>query len=185
MFNTFDKKNIPNIITCFRIIGSVSLIFITPFELPFYIVYSLCGFSDLLDGFLARSMKVTSQLGSKLDTVADFMFYAAMLYHLTPYLYIKLHNSIWWFVGGVVLLRIFSYSFVALKFKCLASLHTYLNKLTGLCIFFMPYFIRFTFFNWYAWAVCAVAYAAAIQEIIIHIRRALKEGKANKEKANV
>lgn len=178
-----DKKNIPNVITCIRIVGAVSLLFLEPFNLVFYIVYGLCGFTDILDGFLARRWKITSTLGARLDTIADFSFYAAMLYHLLPYLFKTLDTRIWYLTGVVAVLRIFSYSFVAIRFRCLASLHTYLNKLTGLSVFFMPYFTSFDFFEWYCWIVCGIALVAAVYEIGIHIKRAVKKEDKTKVKA--
>ena len=178
-----DKKNIPNIITCIRIIGAISLLFLEPFGLAFYIVYGFCGFTDILDGFLARRWKITSTLGARLDTIADFSFYAAMLWFLIPHLIKVLPTEIWYFVAVVVVLRVFSYSFVAIRFRCLASLHTYLNKLTSLSIFFMPYFAKLSFFKWYCWIVCGIAFVAAVYEIGIHIKRAVKKEDKTEVKA--
>ena len=76
------KKNIPNIITAVRIIGAAVLLFVEPLVVPFYVIYTLCGLSDAIDGFVARLIGAESALGAKLDSVADLMFYAVMLIHL-------------------------------------------------------------------------------------------------------
>ncbi|MBQ5555857.1 MAG: CDP-alcohol phosphatidyltransferase family protein, partial [Erysipelotrichaceae bacterium] len=48
------RKNLANIITFTRILGTLCLIFLTPLTLPFFVVYIWCGLSDVLDGFVAR-----------------------------------------------------------------------------------------------------------------------------------
>ena len=51
---TLSMKRIPDIITFLRIAAAVMLLFTTPFSIIFYLLYSWCGFSDILDGYLAR-----------------------------------------------------------------------------------------------------------------------------------
>lgn len=64
-------KQTANIITGFRIVGSIFLLPLSVFTLEFYIVYLLCGLSDMIDGTIARKTDSVSELGSKLDTIAD------------------------------------------------------------------------------------------------------------------
>ena len=47
-------KQLPNIITSFRIAGSLGLLLCDVTGTAFWIIYSLCGISDLADGWLAR-----------------------------------------------------------------------------------------------------------------------------------
>lgn len=68
-----------NIITVCRIILSIILIFLTPNSSPFYMVYILCGFTDMLDGFVARKTHSESDIGAKLDSIADITFVAVCL----------------------------------------------------------------------------------------------------------
>ena len=44
----------PNALSFFRVASAISLLFIKPFSLPFWIIYSFAGASDVLDGYLAR-----------------------------------------------------------------------------------------------------------------------------------
>lgn len=44
------------------------------FSIPFYIIYFYCGISDMLDGYIARKIKNTSQIGAILDSIADIIF---------------------------------------------------------------------------------------------------------------
>lgn len=77
-------KHIANILTGCRILGSILLLFFSAFSVGFYTVYLLCGFSDMVDGTVARKTNSTSQLGSQLDTIADLIFVVAAMIKLLP-----------------------------------------------------------------------------------------------------
>ena len=81
-------KNVANILTSFRILGSILLLFFPVFSVPFYIIYLLCGFSDMIDGTIARKTNSTSEFGSKLDTAADLVFAAVSLIKFLPAIHI-------------------------------------------------------------------------------------------------
>ena len=68
------KRQIANIITGCRIFGSTLLLFFPAFSLSFYITYTLCGFSDMIDGTIARKTNSTYKFGSQLDTIADLTY---------------------------------------------------------------------------------------------------------------
>ena len=68
------KKHLANIITYLRIIGSLALLLFDATSFPFYITYSLCGSTDMIDGAIARKTNSVSSFGSKLDTAADIVF---------------------------------------------------------------------------------------------------------------
>ncbi len=161
---------IPNIITCVRIFGTFSLFFIKPLSIAFFVIYTISGISDIMDGFAARKLGAVSELGTKLDSVADLFFYAVMLVKIFPTLFGTLPRMIWVAVGAIILLRVCSYTVAAVKYHRFSSLHTYLNKLTGVIIFLVPYFIKLPFGNALCIAVCIVAAIAAVEELIIHIR---------------
>ena len=64
---------IPNSLSIFRLISSIFIILL--FEEKYYLssfaLFIFSGFSDFLDGFLARKLNQTSNLGTILDPVAD------------------------------------------------------------------------------------------------------------------
>ena len=160
---------IANFITVLRIVGTGGLLFITPITTSFYILYTLCGITDALDGAIARKTKTTSALGAKLDSVADLLFYGVMLWKLVPLLWDKLPTTVWYLTGFVLLTRIASYIAAAVKYKTFASLHTVLNKLTGLLVFLLPYFMAQPFFTVYCLITLIAAGIASIEELIIHL----------------
>ena len=64
-------KHMANIVTSCRILGSVLLLFFPTFSLEFYSIYITCGFSDMIDGVIARKTNNTSEIGAKIDTVVS------------------------------------------------------------------------------------------------------------------
>ena len=65
---------LPNFVTGLRMVGTFLLLFTKAFSPAFYAIYSICGISDVLDGFLARRTGATSEFGARLDSVADLLF---------------------------------------------------------------------------------------------------------------
>ena len=68
-----------NIITCFRILCSIMLVFFPISSVHFFITYMLCGLTDVMDGIVARKTNTVSDFGAKLDTGADFIFVVVLL----------------------------------------------------------------------------------------------------------
>ena len=76
--------SLPNLLTLLRIM--LIPVFIGIFYLPFpsahavaAIIFTLASFTDWLDGFLARKLKLISSLGAFLDPVADKLLVATTL----------------------------------------------------------------------------------------------------------
>ena len=61
-----------NIITACRIVCSAVLLFLPALSPAFYTVYLIGGFTDMIDGTIARKMGTESAFGAKLDSAADF-----------------------------------------------------------------------------------------------------------------
>lgn len=125
------KKQIANCITLLRIIGTFSLLFTESFSNMFFIIYTICGITDVLDGFVARVTNTSSEFGAKLDSAADLFFYAVMIVKVFPVLWDKLPRWLWLIALTAVAVRLASYLLAAIKYKRFASLHTYMNKFTG------------------------------------------------------
>ena len=83
------KNQIANIITGSRILCSILILFCTVFSVWFYATYLLCGFTDMVDGTIARKTNTISEFGARLDTVADFV--VVSLIKLLP----SIHIPIW------------------------------------------------------------------------------------------
>lgn len=169
---------VPNIITCVRILGTIALVFIEPFTLPFYIIWTVCGTSDVLDGTVARMMKIESKFGARLDSIADIMFYLLMLYKVLPRLIEILPHWIWIIVCLIALTRSAAYLTALIKYKRFASLHSYLNKMSGFMLFLVPYFISLSWFWIYCVVLCGIGLLSSIEELLIHLlSRHYQEGR--------
>lgn len=164
-----DILTLPNAFTFMRIAGALCMIFLTPLSVQFFIVYTICGVSDVLDGVIARATEKVSRFGSKLDSVADMIFYAVMVIRLFPILWKRLPAGIWYTAGWALAIRIACYATAAVKYHCFASQHTYFNKLTGASVFLIPYFANTSAAVAYGFTVCVIAILASSEELIIHI----------------
>lgn len=151
-----------NIITCIRILCSIALLFPPVFSPVFYILYTVAGISDMIDGTVARKTNTVSEFGAKLDTAADFVMVAVCLIKLIPVIHVPVWLTVWIIViaaikainliSGYVMLREF------------VALHTVMNKVTGLLLFILPLTLTVIDLK-YSGAVAAVsATIAAIQE---------------------
>lgn len=162
------NKNLPNCITALRIVGTVVLLFPTPLSVPFFIVYVFTGLTDALDGWLARKTGTTSELGSRLDSIADILFYTVMLVKILPTLVRVLPWFTWILVGSALAIRAGAYVLAFIKYHRFASVHTYMNKLTGLSIFCYPFFLPTPAAVPIALCVSAVGILASLEELLIH-----------------
>ena len=161
---------IPNSITILRIVGTFGFIFTKPLTKWFYIIYFFTGITDVLDGFLARKLKVASDFGAKLDSVADLFFNITMILKILPLLIDILPGFIWYVVGLIAVIRITCYVVAAAKFKKFASLHTIMNKMTGFVIFTVPFFANTEFLVPVCMLICAMGVIATTEELFIHIK---------------
>ena len=156
------KRYIANIVTGFRILGSVLLLFFPSFSVEFYIVYIICGLTDMVDGTIARKTNSTSNFGAKLDTIADFVFVFVCSIKILPTLQIPLWLWVWIFI--VALIKIFYIAFVFIHKKKLLSIHSILNKITGFALFILPLSLSFVEIKYSSVVVCLIATFSAIQE---------------------
>ncbi len=159
---------IPNALTSVRIVCSLLLLALTSGSRQFFLVYTLCGVTDVLDGTVARATHTTSELGSRLDSAADLIFYSVTIGKLFPVLWAALWRGTWFFAVGVVLLRLAAYGVAAVKFHRFSAMHTYLNKLTGAAVFSIAYLIAVWNPTAVCLCVCAIGGLASLEELLIH-----------------
>lgn len=164
------QLSIPNVITAMRIVGAVCLLFTEPFSLAFFIIYTLCGFSDILDGWIARKTQTTSEYGAKLDSAADIIFYSIFAFLIFPVLIRELPMGLWYAAYAVVAVRIVCYIIVAVKFKRFSSMHTYMNKATSATIFVMPYFMANSATTLICSILAVISGTATLEELVIQLR---------------
>ncbi|MEY1661939.1 CDP-diacylglycerol--glycerol-3-phosphate 3-phosphatidyltransferase [Isoalcanivorax beigongshangi] len=96
--------NLPNLLTLARL-ASIP-VFILAFYLPYNWsgwlaagIFLAAGITDILDGYLARRMKLTSRFGAFLDPVADKLMVAAALVVL-----VQNHATAWLAIPALVII---------------------------------------------------------------------------------
>ena len=149
-----------NLITIIRIIVSFLIMFIPAFSKAFYSLYLIAGLSDILDGYIARRTNTASNLGSKLDTIADITFFIVCCIKIIPHLNIPNLIVVWILI--IALIKIIS---IIIK-KGVVDYHSVLNKITGLLLFLFPLTIEILDLNYCLIVICIIATVAAIDEIL-------------------
>lgn len=110
---------------------------------PFLVFYPLAGFTDILDGYLARRFKTESKLGRKLDTLADFLFTTATflwVYFFKVKEFEKILIPFLLVIGYAILIQAVS----LLKFKKFGLLHLWSLKILFLPTLAMVFYIILT-----------------------------------------
>ena len=161
-------KKIPNIISGSRIILSAMLLLLAPLSTKFLVIYFFCGISDMLDGFIARKMKLESLFGARLDSVADLFFVMVCLIKLSPVFVFPLWIWVWIIVIAIVKFVNIGIGFVRLH--RFVSEHTIANKVSGFVLFLLPFLLSIVNIKYLVVPVCVLAMLAAIQEGILMVR---------------
>ena len=151
-----------NFITSLRIIFSIALLFCPALSVPFYVLYIAAGFTDMIDGTVARKTNSVSEFGSKLDTVSDFVFVTVCLIKLIPILNIEAWLYIW--IAVIALIKVVNIVSGYVMQKKLAAVHSVMNKVTGALLFALPFTLRVIELKYSAVVVCTAATFAAFQE---------------------
>ena len=151
-----------NILTGIRILCSLALLFFPALSPAFLGLYLFAGFTDMIDGAVARRTQTVSEFGSVFDTAADFVLVAVCLIKLIPVLDLPMWVYIW--IAVIALIKAINVISGYLAQNRLAVLHTAMTKLTGLLLFLLPLTTSFIDLRWSSVLVCAVATFAAIQE---------------------
>ncbi|MBR5157479.1 MAG: CDP-alcohol phosphatidyltransferase family protein [Clostridia bacterium] len=151
-----------NIVSSCRILLSITLLFCPVFSVGFYCTYILCGFTDMVDGVVARKTNSVSEFGARLDTTSDFIFFSVTFIKLLPIIHIP--KWIWVWIVVIAIIKIFNVILGFIYTKKLISLHTVMNKITGLLLFLIPPALQFVEIKYSLIAVCIVATISAIQE---------------------
>lgn len=151
-----------NIITSSRILCSIALLFCPALSKAFYALYLLAGFTDMMDGTVARKTNTVSEFGSKLDTIADFIFVVICLIKLLPNLAISIWLFIW--IGILALIKVSNVVSGFVIQKKFVAVHTVMNKVTGILLFLLPLTLNIFDLKYSAIVICVAASFAAVQE---------------------
>ena len=162
-------RYIPNIISLLRIPLSLSLLLFVHNYFVFLVLYSLCGISDVLDGYIARKMNIQSASGAILDSIADFIMYAVVIVALCLWDFDILVSFIP-FIALVALFRGVNIGIVYCKFHQLGVIHTIGNKIVGLIVYSVPFIYLFTGSFSFLWFILPILIVVPLEETFIIMR---------------
>lgn len=159
------RKQIANIITISRILSCIYLLLCPVFSISFYIMYLFCGITDMADGIIARKTKSISELGARLDTVADSVFVAVCFVKILPLM--QFPAWLWTWIVIIAIIKIGNVILGLISNKKLVSIHTILNKVTGFLLFLLPLTLSFIEPIYSSVVVCLMATLSAINELYL------------------
>ena len=160
-------KNLANYISLSRIVLAILLLFTKPLSFIFFITFIICGITDVLDGYIARTYGLSSDFGAKLDSFADIVFFLSFLIVLFPILNYNYLIVLWIII--IFLIKIISIIIGFIKYRKLTLIHTYLNKITGICLILLPFLLILTSSNIIIIILCLISTLSSIEELIIII----------------
>jgi CDP-diacylglycerol--glycerol-3-phosphate 3-phosphatidyltransferase len=155
-------KPLPNAISALRFLGAVFLLFFRVESCAFWVIYFVCGLSDMADGYLARKLGCESKTGALLDSLADLAFVICCCFKLTPAL--AFPRWLWIWGGVIVATKVINQITALVMYKKCIFPHTVANKVTGVLLFvgvpltvFLESFVPMV-------VIAVVATFAAVQE---------------------
>ena len=151
-----------NIITGFRVLISIALLFCPVFSPVFYILYLTGGLSDMIDGTIARRTNTVSEFGARFDTAADFVFVVVCLIKFLPVINMPAWVCVW--IVIIALIKIINIISGYIAQRKLVAVHSVMNKVTGVLLFVLLLTFSIVPLKYSALPVCAVATFAAVQE---------------------
>ncbi len=159
-------KLLANYISILRILLVFTLFLTKPLSTEFFVIYVVCGLSDIFDGYIARKTQ-TSKLGEKLDSAADLIMLAVLFIILYGFLNLTVQIFAWIII--IVMIRVASIITVFIKYKTFAVLHTFGNKVTGFMLFLFPLMLKIFNPNIFMYVLCIIASISAVEEFIINL----------------
>ena len=158
-----------DILTFLRVICGLLILIFPAFSGWYYFLYLLGGFSDAIDGTVARKLGTESSFGAKLDTVADIVFAIAVVVKILTAVPVPAFLLVW--ICVIIFMKIANLLIGFIRYKRFVSVHSLLNKVCGIICFLVPLILG----GANAWRVksaallcaCLLAGAAAVHEGII------------------
>ena len=109
------------------------------FSPGFWALYCWGGISDMIDGILARKMNANTELGSRIDSVADLIFAICSAIIILPS--VDLPLWVWLWVAAIGLVKTVGIIIGSCRQRRLTIPHSKSNRLTGILLFCLPFVI--------------------------------------------
>lgn len=133
--------------------------------LLFWIIVA-CGITDALDGFLARRMHCESNIGARLDSLGDLVFFSALVFYVVRYRMDVIQQYMLG-VYAIFFIKTISLVICTIKNHTTYSLHTFGNKLTGVLVVVAICLIILTGEGTFTAVLVVVGILSALEELLI------------------
>lgn len=157
------QSRLPNIISASRGITAIAMLFFSAFSVPFWLFYCWGGISDMIDGFIARKLHSVSELGSRIDSIADLIFVVCAAIVIIPSITLPVWMWLWIAVIGIIKSICIAYRFC--RYHKLEIPHSKTNKLTGFLLFCLPFSLKWIGTVVPSIIVCAAASLSVLEDV--------------------
>ncbi|MBR3325696.1 MAG: CDP-alcohol phosphatidyltransferase family protein [Atopobiaceae bacterium] len=156
------ERGLANALTICRILLSLALLVLAALSPAFFVLYALAGVTDMFDGYVARRTGTETELGARLDSVADLVLVIVCMVKILPA--IDVPTWLWIWVAAIALVKVVNAASGLKVERHLVMPHTTTNKVAGLVVFLVPFAIPLVGVTVPAIIACAIATFAAVQE---------------------
>ena len=185
-----STANIANIITVVRILLAPLFIWLLltdagdlgPLRYAAAVLFVLSIATDSLDGYLARSRNLVTNLGILLDPIADKILIGGALVALS------LLGELWWWVTIVILVREFGitiFRFIALRDRVIPASRSGKAKTVvqavGIALLLTPLWLYLgEWYHWLGWIVLGIAFVLTVYSGLDYLYKAWKLGRVQR-----
>lgn len=169
--------NIPNLLSLYRIVMFPIILFALFMEYEILFVWLICInlITDILDGWIARTFNMQTEIGARIDSIADVGTYIGALVGIFVFKYEAFEPHIlpfYFFIGLFLMTNVVSW----LKFGRFPSLHLYSSKIGGyiqgfffFTVFMFDFYVPF-YYIMVIWGIAAFSESIIIQLILKEMR---------------
>jgi CDP-diacylglycerol--glycerol-3-phosphate 3-phosphatidyltransferase len=171
--------NIPNLLSLYRLFAFpfVFYLALNGYERAFSILICINLITDILDGWIARRFNMMTEIGARLDSIADFGTYILAFTGIYCFKLVDFQPHL---VSFSIFLGLFvsAYLLSVLKFGRLPSLHLYSSKICGYIqgFFFFTLFV-FGFNTPFYYFMVITGILSLVEHISVQL--SIKEMKSN------
>lgn len=161
--------NIPNLLSIYRLLASPALAYCLHQKQTqtFALLFSISLITDILDGWIARTFHLESELGAKLDSWADTATYIVGFCAVFTLKWQMIAPYVHWLFAFLAAWATL-YLTMFIKFRGVVGLHTYSFKITaylqGACMISL---LWFGFWQWLFYLSIGWGILSCVEEIII------------------
>jgi len=165
------RINIPNTLTYLRFM-LIPVLWVIYFNGTIRLLTAglvLAGVTDVIDGPIARRLRIVSKYGSKLDSLADNILILSIVYwtvHICPDILTNHSKAVFIWLFLLIISGITGY----IKFRRIGNLHLYSSKIAGVISYtFVVHAYLFSYSTILFYLTLAALIIAASENILIQL----------------